>query len=47
MWHDHPFSQRNKTSKIAVEARVRGNREEGLDEILKRWGRDYWGVFIT
>ena len=25
MWHDHPFIQRNKTSKIA------------LDKILKRW----------
>ena len=36
MWHDYPFSQRNKPSKIAVEVKVGGNGEEGLDKILKR-----------
>ena len=43
MRHDHPFSQRNKTSKIAVEVTVGGNRKEGLDKILKRCDRQYWG----
>ena len=47
MWKDHPFIQRNKTSKIAVKVKVEDNREEGLDKILKRWGREYWGFFIT
>ena len=47
MWHNHPFSQRNKTSKIAVEAKVGGNGKEGLNKILKRWVRQYRGVFIT
>ena len=39
MWHNHPFSQTNKTSKIVVEVKVRGNGEEGLDNILKSWSR--------
>ena len=39
MWHDHPFSQRNKTSKIAVVVKVRGNRKEGLNKIFKMWDR--------
>ena len=47
MWHDHPFSQRNKTSKIAVEVKVEGDGEEGLDKVLKRYGREYRGLFIT
>ena len=42
MWHNDPFSQRNKTSKIAVEVNARGNGEKGLDKILKRWGGQYW-----
>ena len=37
MWHDAPFSPRNKTSKIEVEVKVGGNRKEGLDNIW--WGR--------
>ena len=41
MWHDHPFSQRNKTSKITVEVKVGGNGEQELDKILKGCGRDY------
>ena len=36
MWHDHPFRQRNKTSKIAVGVKVDGDREAGLDKILKK-----------
>ena len=43
MWHAHSFSQRKKTSKRVVEMKVGGNREEGLDKILKRWGRQYGG----
>ena len=46
MWYDHPFNQRNKTSKIAVEVKVGGNGKEGLDKILKKWGRQCRGVFI-
>ena len=46
MWHNQPFSQRNKTSKIAVDAKVGDNMKEGLDKILKRWDRQYRGVFI-
>ena len=41
MWHNHPFRQRNKTSKIEVEMKVGGNRKDGLGKILKRWGRQY------
>ena len=26
MWHDQPFSQRNKTSKIAAEVKVGGEK---------------------
>ena len=47
MWHEYPFDQRYKTSKIAAEVKVGVNEDEELDKILKRWGRDYWGVFIT
>ena len=36
MWHDHPFSQRNKTSKIAGGEGWKQQLEE-LDKILKRW----------
>ena len=43
---DHPYNQRNKTSKIEVEVKVGGYREEGLDETFKRCGREYRG-FIT
>ena len=39
IWHNHLFSPRNKTSKIAVEVEVGGSGEEGLEKILKRWGR--------
>ena len=46
MWHVHPFSQRNKTTKIA-EGQGWKQQKEGLDKILKRWGRQYRGVLIT
>ena len=39
--------KQHKTSKIAVEVKVRGNGKEGLDNILERWGKQYRGVFIT
>ena len=42
-WHDHPFSQRNQTSKIVVEVKVEGNGKEGLDKILKGWGKQCRG----
>ena len=45
MWHIHQFGQRNKTSKI-VGGEVWKQRKEGLDEILKRLGKQYRGVFI-
>ena len=47
MWHDHPFSERNKTLKKSELVNVEGGGEEGLDKILKRWAREYSGVFIT
>ena len=37
MWHDHQFSQKNKTSKIAVEVKVGGNRKERLQKVHKDW----------
>ena len=37
MWHDHPLSQRNKTSKIEVEKKVGGNRKEEFNKIW--WDR--------
>ena len=43
MWPDHPFSQRNKISKIAGEMKVGGSGKEGFDKILKKWGRQYMG----
>ena len=41
MWHGHPFSQRNKTSKIAGGEGWK-QQVEGLDKV----GRQYRGVFI-
>ena len=35
MWHNHPFRQRHKTSKMAVEVKFGGDGEEGLNEIRK------------
>ena len=39
MWHNHPFSQRKKTLKTAVEVKVGDNRKEWLNKIFKRWDR--------
>ena len=39
MWLNHRLSQRNETSKIAVELKVGGNGKERLDKIFKSWGR--------
>ena len=36
MWHGHPFSQKNKTSKIAGGEGLM-QQIERLDKILKRW----------
>ena len=43
MWHVHPFSHRNNTSKIAGGREGEGwkQQKERLDKILKRWGREY------
>ena len=35
MWHNHPFSQRNKTSKIAVEVKVGDNGKKGWTKFQK------------
>ena len=36
MWHGHPFSQRDKASKIAGGEGWK-QQIDGLDKILKRW----------
>ena len=39
MWHNHPFSQRNKTIERAVGVGVEGNREDGgVGQNLKKKG---------
>ena len=46
MWHDHSFSQRNKTTERAVGLGVgadREGREEGGVQILKKEGETIWG----
>ena len=35
MWYDHSFSQRNKTSKIAVEVKIGDNEKRGWTKIRK------------
>ena len=37
MWHGHPFSKTNKTSKIAGVGEGWKQQIEGLDKSLKRW----------
>ena len=42
MWHNHPFSQRNKTTERAVGVGVGGKREwggGGIGQNLKKGGR--------
>ena len=40
MWHDHPFSQRNRTTERSVGVRVGGDREigggEGVEQNLEK-----------
>ena len=38
MWHNHPISQRNKTTERAVGVRDEGNREGGFGQNLKKRG---------
>ena len=42
MWHDHPFSKRNKTTERAVGVGVEHNRKEG-GHLKKGGGRQYGG----
>ena len=44
MWDGHPFSQRNKTSKISAGAEGWRQQIEGLDNILKRWVGNIGGL---
>ena len=37
MWHVHPFSQRNKTSKIAGGVKVGSNGKGGWTKFKKGW----------
>ena len=43
MWCDHPFSQRNKTTKGAVRVELEATEKGWLDKILKWGGRQYKG----
>ena len=38
MWHDHPFSQRNKTTERAMEVGIGGDREEEGEGLEKGGG---------
>ena len=40
MWHDHPFSQRNKTTKRALGYGLEGNRKGGWTQ-FEKGGRQY------
>ena len=46
MWHDHPFSQRNKTLKRAVGLNIGGDGGGGLDKIWKKGDYAIIGVWI-
>ena len=44
MWHDYPFSQRNKTPETAVGVGLQGYRKGGVGQNLKKGGgRQYRG----
>ena len=47
MWHDHPFSQRNKATKRALELEVGGKIGWGgrVKQNLKKWTDNTGGVF--
>ena len=36
MWHDHPFSQRNKTTERVAGVEVGGDRKGGVGQNLKK-----------
>ena len=49
MWHDHPFSKRNRTTDRTVGVGVEGDKELGRagGQNLKKSGvRQYRGIFI-
>ena len=47
MWRDHPFSQKNKTTKRAVGAEIGGDMERGVGQNLRKGGVGNIGrVFI-
>ena len=46
MWHGHPFSQRNKTSKVSGGWRLEAT-DKGVGQNFKKVGGQYRGVFIT
>ena len=39
MWHDHPFSQRSRTTEKTVGVEVGGDREVGERGLDKVWGK--------
>ena len=43
MWHNYPFSQRNKKIEKAVGVAVGGDRERGSGQNLKSGGSQYRG----
>ena len=50
MWHDHPFSQRNRTTERTVGVEVGGDREVGVTGWTKfekgSGSKHYRGVFM-
>ena len=46
MWHNHPFSQRNKATERAVGVRVGDGREGEVGQSLKKGGMQnrWWGI---
>ena len=50
MWHDHPFSQRNRITERTLGVKVGGDKEvvrvKGWTKSEKGRGKQYRGVFI-
>ena len=50
MWHDHPFSQRNRITERTLGVEVGGDKEvvrvKGWTKFEKGGGKQYRGVFI-
>ena len=40
IWHDHPFTQRNRTSKTAAEVKVAGKEVKFENEGEERFGKN-------